>query len=130
MSLDKIDPGIYGTVDEKIITLKHSSLTSASEGKLVKISDNMTVALCDDDDAVHGVIVKVEKDVCSVKIGGVVQVGYDGTLAVGHAYIAAKSNTEIKVVKAAVASDEATIDKQTVLVVSVDSTNTKAVIII
>lgn len=74
--------GFEGVVDEDVITFTQDGLVESDIGKPVKITKNMTVKLCEDDDPFIGVIVAIEKDTCSVKIKGVIEALYTGTAPV------------------------------------------------
>lgn len=87
-----------GIVEEKIITLSHTGLVAADEGKPVTISASNTVALAGDGDLIFGVIQKVEPNVCSVLIQGVVTLLYTDT-APGLSYtpLAVNATAGVKV---------------------------------
>ncbi|MBE7439116.1 MAG: hypothetical protein HS115_11715 [Spirochaetales bacterium] len=62
-----------------LVTFKHSGLTTADLKKPVKITANDTVALCSDGNAIDGILINVEADVCGVLISGDVTLEYSGS---------------------------------------------------
>ena len=55
--------------------------TEVSEGEMVKISGNGTVAACSDGEGFCGMVLSVSRggDACTVALGGLVTAGYTGT---------------------------------------------------
>lgn len=88
-----------GVITEERLTLKHTGLTKADEGKLVKLSANNTVALCTDGDLIFGVLESVENEVATVQITGVVTITYTGTApTLNYVYLAASGSSSVKTV--------------------------------
>jgi hypothetical protein len=68
-----------GTFKEQALTFNHAGLTAADIGKPVKITANMTVGLCVDNDSVMGKLLSLEAGgVCTVLMEGVVTMPYSG----------------------------------------------------
>ena len=58
--------------------------TDVAEGEFVKISENGTVAACNDGEDFCGMVLSVSRggDACSVALGGMVTAGYTGSTPV------------------------------------------------
>lgn len=85
-----------------------SALTRGTdEGKVAKISDNGTVALCDAADQFHGVVNAIESDgICNVQTKGFVTLPYTGSApSVGVATLEANSAGGVQVVATPVLGD-------------------------
>lgn len=67
-----------GIIPERLVTMKHVGLTTADIGKPVKITANMTVGLCANDNYIFGTVQSVDPEVCSVLIEGVIEMPYSG----------------------------------------------------
>lgn len=90
---------IEGIVEEKIITLLHSSLVAGDVKKPLKLSGNKTVALAADGDTFHGVAHTVESDAVGVKLSGLVTMPYTGSdPGVGPVQLRANGAGGVKVV--------------------------------
>jgi hypothetical protein len=86
-----------GVIDETIVTFNHQDLVEADVGKLCKVSDEMKVVICADDDRYSGQIIKVENNVCSVKLAGVFETEYTGVApAYGIVKLAASTDGKVK----------------------------------
>ncbi|UOG42525.1 hypothetical protein [Leptospira noguchii] len=82
MPLDEaFDVGYRGIIEPKTITVKHQSLTKADEGKPVRFTANMEVALCADGDSPVGqiVIVDEKEKLLGLKVFGVFEYEYSGS---------------------------------------------------
>jgi lipocalin len=101
-----------------------SALTKGTdEGKVVKISANDTVALCDQTDQFHGVVKVIDAadKVATVQVKGFVTVSYSGTApSVGYATLEADDAGGVQIVGTPALGD------RFYLIVNVDTTNTKA----
>jgi hypothetical protein len=87
-----------GVMPENMVTLKHSGLTKADEGKPVKIVANNTAALAVDGDLIFGVIQKVEATVVTVLVTGVITLPYTGTTpTVNSSKLVANATNGVKV---------------------------------
>ena len=68
-----------------------------TEGHVVKITDNGTVAECKADDSFCGVAVCCKDDACTVQVGGFVTVEYSGSApTVGWSNLTADGNGGVK----------------------------------
>ena len=74
-----------------------------TEGELVKISENGTVAACSANDGFCGMVISVSHsgDACAVALGGMVTAGYTGNApTLGWAGLGADGNGGVQVVEA------------------------------
>ncbi|MCE9499871.1 MAG: hypothetical protein K8R21_05155 [Leptospira sp.] len=94
---DPFEVGLPG-LKSKIIPMKHSGLVVADIGKPVKISGELTVSLCADEDEIHGQLASVDSTtLCGVKIGELFEFPYSGSNpAYGREIIAADGAGYVK----------------------------------
>ena len=67
-----------GIIPERLVTMKHVALTATDIGKPVKITANMTVGLCTNNDYLFGTLQSVDAESCVVLIEGVIEMPYTG----------------------------------------------------
>jgi len=73
--------------------------SGVTEGQIVKVSGNGTVAACEDGDAFCGAAATVARDgaACSVALGGLVTAGFSGTApALGYTALSADGTGGVK----------------------------------
>lgn len=106
--------------EDKVVTLEATS--GVAKGDLVKIGANKKVAKCSNGDAFSGVVLSVKNGYAAVKIGGYVSLPYSGTFAtLGYQVLASDGSNAVKTVVSG---------GRTILIVDIDSTNTKTGIIL
>ncbi len=111
-----------GVIPENTITLKHSSLTKADEGKPVKVTSSNTVALASDGDLIFGVVQTVESNVATILVSGVTTLTYTGTApSLNYASLVANATSGVKVDSS---------NQKRYRVLAVDTTTTKVTFIL